>query len=191
LDFTNTVTWRRFGLDRERLQSYSDVARWSRDAGLLDKQTIDALLKAARERPQTAAAAYRNAIRVRGALHVLFVAFATGRRPPQEVVISLNSRVRRAMSHLALRSERHRVGVGWDAAIHLDRPLWPLLKATVDFLASADVGRVRRCANPECGWVFLDRSRKQNRRWCSMRECGSRAKARAYYQRRQKNRPPA
>jgi predicted RNA-binding Zn ribbon-like protein len=32
--------------------------------------------------------------------------------------------------------------------------------------------------------LFLDRSRRHNRRWCDMLVCGSRAKARAYYARR-------
>jgi predicted RNA-binding Zn ribbon-like protein len=183
LDFTNTVTWRRHGLDRERLQSYSDLVRWSSDAGILETATINALQKAARERPKKAATAYREAVQARAGLHVLFVALATGRRTPLEVVTSLNARTRRAMTHVALRSEEHRISVGWNATTDLDRPLWPLLKATVDLLTSADLSRLRLCANPECGWVFLDRSRKRNRRWCSMRECGSKAKARAYYQR--------
>jgi hypothetical protein len=41
--------------------------------------------------------------------------------------------------------------------------------------------RVRRCANPECGWLFLDDSRAGKRRWCSMSSCGNRARARRHY----------
>jgi predicted RNA-binding Zn ribbon-like protein len=114
----------------------------------------------------------------------LFVAQATGQRTPTMVMTSLNRRLSKAMSHIALRSPGDRVTVGWDDVRRLDRPLWPLLKAATDLLSSSDVGRLRVCANPECGWLFLDQSRKRNRRWCSMRECGSRAKARAYYRRR-------
>ena len=43
--------------------------------------------------------------------------------------------------------------------------------------------KVRRCANPECGWLFLDDSRAGKRRWCSMLACGNRAKARRHYHR--------
>ena len=183
LDFTNTVTWRRDGVDRERLRSYADLLKWSGQAGLLQTATVVALQKAARARPKAAAAAHRDALRARAALHALFVALATGRRTPADVLASLNTWIRGAMTHLALRSDGHRVSVGWDAVGRLDRPLWPLLKATVDLLTSSEVSHLRLCANPECGWVFIDRSRKGNRRWCSMRECGSRAKARAYYHR--------
>ena len=56
----------------------------------------------------------------------------------------------------------------------------------MDFADFADLiggklDKVRRCANPECGWLFLDDSRAGKRRWCSMSACGNRAKARRHY----------
>lgn len=36
--------------------------------------------------------------------------------------------------------------------------------------------RVKVCANPVCGGLYVDTSRGQNRRWCSMNFCGNRAK---------------
>jgi predicted RNA-binding Zn ribbon-like protein len=41
--------------------------------------------------------------------------------------------------------------------------------------------RLKSC--PACGWFFLDASKNRSRRWCSMRTCGSVAKARSYYRR--------
>lgn len=43
--------------------------------------------------------------------------------------------------------------------------------------------RVRECAADDCRLIFLDTSRPGSRRWCSMRRCGGRAKARSHYQR--------
>lgn len=40
--------------------------------------------------------------------------------------------------------------------------------------------RVRRCPAADCAWVFWDSSKNASRRWCSMRICGNRAKARAF-----------
>ena len=34
-----------------------------------------------------------------------------------------------------------------------------------------------------CGWVFLDETKNRRRRWCSMKDCGNRAKARRHYAR--------
>jgi len=40
--------------------------------------------------------------------------------------------------------------------------------------------RIRPCAADDCGLVFFDESRSNNRRWCSMKRCGNRAKVRAH-----------
>lgn len=44
--------------------------------------------------------------------------------------------------------------------------------------------RLRRCPREDCAWVFWDSSPRGDRRWCTMRVCGNRAKARSYAQRR-------
>jgi CGNR zinc finger/Putative stress-induced transcription regulator len=44
--------------------------------------------------------------------------------------------------------------------------------------------RIRRCPAEDCAWAFWDSSAKGTRRWCTMRVCGNRAKARAFAQRR-------
>jgi predicted RNA-binding Zn ribbon-like protein len=40
--------------------------------------------------------------------------------------------------------------------------------------------RIRECAAADCGLVFYDESRSNNRRWCSMQRCGNREKARTH-----------
>jgi predicted RNA-binding Zn ribbon-like protein len=44
--------------------------------------------------------------------------------------------------------------------------------------------RLKVCGNPECRWVFYDRSRNQQGRWCEMTVCGNRLKNRAFRARR-------
>jgi len=34
-----------------------------------------------------------------------------------------------------------------------------------------------QCAGAGCGWFFLDTTKRGNRRWCSMRDCGQDAKS--------------
>jgi predicted RNA-binding Zn ribbon-like protein len=60
-----------------------------------------------------------------------------------------------------------------------------MVAAVLDALALAreSRGRVRMCAAPGCGAIYVDTSRNGSRRWCSMERCGSRAKASAYYRR--------
>lgn len=49
---------------------------------------------------------------------------------------------------------------------------------------SGEIGRLRMCASEECQWIFFDRSKPGNRRWCSSARCGNRQKTRSYRERR-------
>jgi predicted RNA-binding Zn ribbon-like protein len=54
------------------------------------------------------------------------------------------------------------------------------------FYALAETGRLHRlkmCSSDECHWVFFDRSKPGNRRWCSSFLCGNRQKTREYRKR--------
>lgn len=47
-------------------------------------------------------------------------------------------------------------------------------------MAEGSWERLKACRADDCLWVFVDHARNRSRAWCSMRECGNRAKARAY-----------
>jgi predicted RNA-binding Zn ribbon-like protein len=73
----------------------------------------------------------------------------------------------------------------WQGANSL---LFPLGEAIADFVTSADFSRIKRCEGPACGNVFLDTTRGQSRRWCSMARCGNRAKQALHRERRRRAR---
>ncbi len=50
-------------------------------------------------------------------------------------------------------------------------------------LTSRLPGRLRPCGNDECELFFLDRSKSNTARWCSMAVCGNRMKARRHHAR--------
>ncbi|WP_308283833.1 CGNR zinc finger domain-containing protein [Streptomyces buecherae] len=49
-----------------------------------------------------------------------------------------------------------------------------------ELVLAGDAARLKRCAEHECAWVFWDVSKNRSRRWCSMRVCGNRNKARRF-----------
>jgi predicted RNA-binding Zn ribbon-like protein len=59
---------------------------------------------------------------------------------------------------------------------------WRVVDAAVQLLTSGQLSRVKAC--PSCGWFFLDTSKNNSRRWCSMEDCGSIDKARRYYRKK-------
>lgn len=57
---------------------------------------------------------------------------------------------------------------GWDGVID---DLLPAILALAD-----ERDRLRTCGNPQCRWLFVDRSRSGRRVWCEMAVCGNRMK---------------
>ena len=57
-----------------------------------------------------------------------------------------------------------------------------LASEALSLLCSPRAARIGVCGGGNCGWLFLDESRGKRRRWCDMNDCGSRAKARRYYE---------
>jgi len=79
--------------------------------------------------------------------------------------------------------------LGWTwagPATAWDRVLGPVARSAADLLTSPEVPQLRECASGTCSWLFVDRSRTHRRRWCDMKVCGNRAKARRHYQRQKK-----
>jgi predicted RNA-binding Zn ribbon-like protein len=59
-------------------------------------------------------------------------------------------------------------------------------KVLAELFALAEHGsldRLKMCNSEECHWVFFDRSKPGNRRWCSSLLCGNRQKTRDYRKR--------
>lgn len=184
LDFINTVGDRP-RRQAEHLREYSDLLSWSRQAGLVDPQDADRIARRARETPRLAARVFSEAIDLRECLYRIFSALAAGDGPPAEDLEQLNAGLATSLVHL--RVARSRAGFGWrwdDAQDAFDQMLWRVVHSAADLLTSREASRVRECASETCSWLFVDRSRGHRRRWCDMKTCGNRAKARRYYQRR-------
>ena len=50
----------------------------------------------------------------------------------------------------------------------------------ISLIAQGEQSRIKVCAHQRCGLRFIDRSRSQQRLWCSMQRCGNRAKVARY-----------
>ena len=66
---------------------------------------------------------------------------------------------------------------------YLDSVLWPVARTAGDLLVSGELALVRICGSDECYWLFLDKTKNHRRRWCDMKTCGNRVKARRHYER--------
>jgi predicted RNA-binding Zn ribbon-like protein len=69
-------------------------------------------------------------------------------------------------------------------ATGIDAAIAALLAITAQAMIDGSWLRFKACPGRGCGWAFYDHSRNQSARWCAMRVCGDREKARAYYRRK-------
>ncbi len=175
LDFVNTVGYRgREDGREERLPDYPALVDWAERVGILEGQEASQARAAALADPARADAVVAEARDLREAIARLF----QGRPRPDDLAL-VNGHLAQAPRAALVRQG---AGFGWGTdADTLRAPLWPVLWNAADLMAGAERDRVRCCADPECRWMFLDTARNRPRLWCSMDDCGNRAKARRHY----------
>ncbi|MGH7393999.1 MAG: CGNR zinc finger domain-containing protein [Candidatus Methylomirabilales bacterium] len=189
LDFTNTLSKRLTSHPRELLVSYGDLVAWSRQAGVVTGLEAQGLIRKARRRPVDAAAVLDRAIALREAIYRVFSAVAAERPARGGDLATLNAALAEALPLLGIAPEGDGFGWAWTGdGQRLDRMLWPVTRSAADLLTSPELAAVRECEAESCAWLFMDRSRNRSRRWCDMKACGNRAKARRHYERKRKDR---
>jgi predicted RNA-binding Zn ribbon-like protein len=186
LDLVNTVEPRFQASDQlERLDSPSTLLAWARRASLLDEATAAHVTAAWRKSPAAGAQDLTASIELREQLYAALTALLESR--PADLA-SITSRYASA----AARATWHQTpeGMRLEAAASIpDR----LAFAAVDLVSGLDLNRLRACPPDEggCGWLFLDHSRNNTRRWCVMADCGTQAKSRKLTARRRSARAVA
>lgn len=118
------------------------------------------------------AALMRKVRSFRNHLHALLASRIDGVKPPEESVQCLDQWLHRAWANQSL---------GWDGQMHWRDdaydallPLQRIALDALDLISQPSVLQLRRCDNTSsCGWLFLDTSKNQRRRWCAMETCGT------------------
>lgn len=163
LDLVGTLN-ERWTTRVENLHNGADVAAWLVGAGVLDTA------------PPTDGNTLSEALRLRESAFALVqhLIDTPDKSLPVTALEEINRAAAQPAPQVALRAdgrlERHG---DWQAG---------LAAVARDAIALANPGEAKPkwCADPACTHPFLDRSRGHRRRWCEMKACGDRAKARAY-----------
>jgi predicted RNA-binding Zn ribbon-like protein len=170
LDLVNTMDWRfREQGPQELLASYADLLRFAGQSGLIRPAHIRQLQRRAGARVLKGCIELREAI-----AEILY-----GRIPPTAALRTLERLIQGARLGQELRWREGRLTWNWKET-DANLPLWALAMSASDLLSSGEVHRVRECDNPDCRWLFLDTSKNHTRRWCDMKLCGNRMKARRF-----------
>jgi predicted RNA-binding Zn ribbon-like protein len=182
LDFANTLSWRRGSSPIERLSDYKDLIAFGRQAGVINAAEARTLRAAAARQPRRAARTYREALELRALIDRIFTKIVEGRTAERADLAALNARLAEVAA--SMRVVRNRRAYAWhDTGEALDGMLAAIVRSAAALLTSVELAKLHRCAADDCGWLFVDLSRNQRRRWCDMRVCGNRAKARRHHHR--------
>ncbi len=185
LDFANTVEDRPDVHPQEHLNSYHDLVSWGQQAQVLTEREAQQLLEEAAHRQGGASSVLERAVAIRETIFRIFRAVAEEVMPEEDDLVSLSAAVADAQAHVRIVPKAG--GFTWDwigNANELDYMLWPVVRSAADLLTSDELDDVRVCASETCNWLFMDTSKNHSRRWCDMKSCGNRAKARRFYGRK-------
>jgi predicted RNA-binding Zn ribbon-like protein len=176
LDFVNTLDWRfREEGAEELLNSYADLVGFAEQSKLLSAAQARRLSRAAGTRTLGAA------VDLRETLAEVFYACVDGHSPQPAALAKLERFFGAARSRQKF--SWHKPLMTWslpETEKSAELPLWLLSLSASELMTSDAMRLVHACDNPECRWLFLDTSRNHTRRWCDMKVCGNRMKARRF-----------
>lgn len=179
LDLINTVSWPDTDREHDWFDSAANVGRWAVTAGLIDTAGQHRIDRTFEQDPGRSAAQLAAVRSLRTALRDAIAPLAYGETPAAAAVERLDGLLHEAF-------QRRRLDPGtmswtWVRPSTLEEILAPVVWNAGEVLTGIDPRRLGHC--PACGWLFHDTTRNRSRRWCDMRDCGSRDKALRYYHR--------
>jgi predicted RNA-binding Zn ribbon-like protein len=184
LDFANTASGRGTEAAQEHLRRYDDLLAWSVHGGGLTPAGREELARAAAAAPDAARRVLKRALALRESVRAVVLSLARGAPADPADIAVVKSEAAAAIGAADLAQDENGPRWHWpDRSRDLARPLWPVARSAFTVIEDADPRRLKLCPGADCGWVFLDRSKNNSRRWCDMAVCGNREKARRFYRR--------
>ena len=180
LDFVNTLDWRfRQDEPEELLKSYDALLGFIEESELLTPKQARQLQRATGG--SVGRLVLQECLELREAIAQVLYARLDGDSPLPASLETLEGCFKAARSRQQLRWKK--TGLSWkwpEIEAEPEIPLWLLSSSAAGLMLSEGARRVRACDNPECRWLFMDTSKNHTRRWCDMKVCGNRMKARRF-----------
>jgi predicted RNA-binding Zn ribbon-like protein len=189
LAFANTLVYRSDEIRRaDKLKDYASLLNWESQIGLLSKSQSQKLKQRARKWPGEASTVYQRSLSLRETIVRIFSGVAGGKDPSPDDLSAVNAMLSETLPRLRISAgEAGKKGLAWSWSgwgESLDSLLWPVVDSVGNLLGGPTLLHVKECEGVGCGWFFVDTSRNQLRRWCSMSDCGNRNKVRRFHARK-------
>lgn len=183
LDVVNAVD----GRDEDATYTYPQMLEWVRAAGGLSAADVAVLESAAVADPVGAAEEVRQMVALLRSAFAVFHGLATKGSADAEELAVLQAVHADALAHGRL--ERTGPAFHWSWKHDVRLPRWLVAHSAVELVTGGPLGRVKVCASEDgCNYLFVDTSKNNSRRWCSMADCGNTAKSRRLTEKRRASR---
>lgn len=185
LDFTNTLEDRLEAKPTEMLNTYSDLLAWSFQVQIMTERDVQLLQEKAERSPGEAEQTLQRAREMREALFRIFLEVANGTTVAQDDMDIFNAYLSGALARACLVVDGDAFAWDWKReGVVFEQMFWPILRSAAHILTTEERENIRVCASDDCNWLFYDTSKNHTRRWCNMKTCGNRAKAKGHYERK-------
>jgi predicted RNA-binding Zn ribbon-like protein len=182
LELVNTLDFRFSGQTVDLIPTYRDLLRLTTQLELLTAEQARKLGRTVSE--DEAGRVLASTAELREALAKVLYGRIDGTRPPAGQLQVLEQKFHAAALHRRLLAGESHLEWSWSGVERqAEIPLWMLAQAASDLLVSRDAELIKDCGDPSCRWLFLDVSKNHTRRWCDMKTCGNRMKARRHHER--------
>lgn len=172
LDFCNTAGEHLADQPEEMLSDWESFLRWATQVALIGPKSYFELLSSPKP--------LEKIVQLREAIYRVGLAFALRRQVSKHDIEFIRDCADAPRPNIEFRDN---VGRWCPDPSNASEQLCGVLAGEALWLfCSPKAARIGVCDGGKCGWLFLDESRGKQRRWCDMKDCGSRAKAQRHYE---------
>ena len=182
LNFVNSVKNRFEKPFYEFIITPDDWILWSNRTQICDSLTKEHLSKYVSENNDKAIRELNRIIKVREVLYRIFRNIAYKKSPLIEDIRIFNNELSFSFRYLNIEINNNLETILiWNyKEPDLLYTLLPIIKSAYELLTTDLKERIKEC--PNCGWLYLDKSKSNSRIWCNMKTCGNTMKIKKYYE---------
>ena len=176
-DLINTISWPDTEWQHDWLDKPGNFILWATTAGII--KSSKAKLFAAKPKAWLSKE-MEYVHNTRRDLAKALTPLAFNKNPSEDAIKKLNALLHQVNDHRHIDLKTHKWV--WNEPFSFKEILAPVIWNAGYVLTETEHTRIRHC--PSCNWIFYDNTKNKSRRWCDMKDCGSRDKSLRYYHRK-------
>lgn len=131
---------------------------------------------------------FKQLLQLRELIDRMSAALKEGKSLTEEDIEKLNEIMKagKLERHLVRDNEKYKVVMSPIKDDSWKQTMSDIAASFADTISDGDALRIRRCANPDCKWIFYDSTRNKSKIYCDNSLCGNLMKVRKFRAKKQK-----